>query len=150
MGDEHTTPAARDGGRRVRDAAHAGRVALSVTFRAIFGHRPLRAGMVSRPPTPEEIGFAVAACWLCEGRQTDVAALLGVSDRTLRRWQRRADFRAAYKAVDLVWTHEFRRRSDETDRAVRAAQQRLHDYYTSKRRRRPCRCRPCLGHRGTC
>lgn len=129
----------------MNDAPCAGSAALRVTVRTIFGHPPLRAGTVFRPPTPREIGFAVAASWLCEGRLTDVAARLGVSDRTLRRWQRRADFRAAYRAVELVWTDEFRRRSDETERAVRAAQDRLHDYYTSKRRRRPCRCRRCAG-----
>src|SRR5215207_3397618 len=67
-----------------------------------------RARVAYAPPTPAEIGHAAVLCWLDERTDEQIAATLGISRRTLARWKRRADFRAAQTA-EVVWRTELDR-----------------------------------------
>ncbi len=80
------------------------------------GPRTDAGGVRWRPPSPEEVGRA--AFMVFEGGATDeaIARRLGVARRTLSRWKRRPEYRAARAALFHSWERQL-----EEERARRNA-----------------------------
>ena len=84
---------------------------MGVTIPPPSGHSPssvtTRPGNAARaqryePPTAGEVGRAAALCFQDTLTDEQIARQLGIVRRTLARWKQRADFAAAFAALQ-VW-----------------------------------------------
>ena len=71
------------------------------------------------PPTPEEVGRAVALCVQDILTDEQIAGQVGIARRTLARWKKRPDFAVALAALQ-AW-HELTRETATIAEASRAA-----------------------------
>lgn len=74
----------------------------------------------ARPPV-DLIAQAARLCYQDDQNDAEIAAQLGVCRRTLARWKRRGDFRAAWEA--LATAHRRRLRAELLEHARRRANQ---------------------------